>query len=88
MVSEKLIVQNVVEMLVAVRALRDKNGSNRKFEAVLIEQIKLVGHTANYFGGYEAMSQLYSEVDRAAPRCDDLGSILDKAWGGIGTWLP
>ena len=29
MINEKLIVQNVVEMLVAVRALRDKHGLNR-----------------------------------------------------------
>lgn len=85
--DEKLIVQKVVEMLVAVRALRDKHGSNRKFETGLIEQIKLVGYAAHYFGGLEAMHQLYSEVDRVAPKGDDLGSILDKAWHGVGTWL-
>lgn len=86
-VGEKLIVEQLVEMLVKVRGLRDVHGTNRRHEAGLIAQVQLVGHTANYFGGYEAMSKLYSDVDRDAPRGDDIGSILDKAWHGIGTWL-
>lgn len=85
--GEKLIVEQLVEMLVKVRSLREVHGTNRQPEVGLIVQIQLVGHTANYFGGYEAMSKLYSDVDRVAPRGNDIGSILDKAWHGIGTWL-
>lgn len=87
MAGEKVIVEKLIELLVQVRGLREVHGTNRKFEENLILEIQLVGHTANYFGGYEAMSKLYSDVDGAAPKGDDLGSILDKAWHGIGTWL-
>ena len=73
---------NLVDKYIAA----DKNKNEREKE-IYLEQIKSVGETAHFLGGFDAMKELH---DAAAYNSDperyDIADRLNRIWDGIGSW--
>lgn len=52
----------------------------------VIERIRVIGETADYFGGEKAMCSLAEEAQSQAVDGSIIVVGLDEAWDGIGSW--
>lgn len=50
------------------------------------EKIRLIGSTAAFFGGFNAMNQLHDAAERLVGNDNSIGGRLNGLWDGIGGW--
>lgn len=59
--------------------------SSRK-KSVLLTNIILMGRTAAFFGGYDAMIKLYDAAEKRVGDNNSVGYWLNYMWDSIGGW--
>lgn len=52
----------------------------------LSRQIRLIGRTANFCGGFDAMKKLHDAAENAVGNDNSVGYWLNLFWDGIGGW--
>lgn len=50
------------------------------------EQIKIIGRTAAFFGGFDAMKRLHDACEAQTLFRNEVGDVLNRTWDGIGGW--
>lgn len=60
--------------------------SDKPEAEALLENIRIVGRTADFFGGYEAMKKLHDAAEELVGNDNSIGYWLNKNWDGIGSW--
>ena len=71
--------------------IRDYRSSNQpgpdqdlNLSAERLRTIRLIGATADMFGGFESMQKLYGNVEDIDSRA---ASALDHLWDRVGSWV-
>lgn len=54
--------------------------------SVVREHIKIIGRAAALLGGFEAMMKLHDACELMTGRTNEIGSVLNRTWDGIGGW--
>ena len=78
----------VVAMTAELRDLRGRSDyvANARRDH-LYEQLRLVGMTAAFFGGYGAMKRLHDAAEDLVGNTNEVGYIINRAWDMVGGWL-
>lgn len=53
---------------------------------VVRENIKIIGRTAAFFGGLDAMKKLHDACEDKTGQRNEVGNVLNRTWDGIGGW--
>ncbi len=81
------IEQTVVEITRELDTLRGKNSSRdqeRRDELYL--QMRLIGATAAFYGGFDAMKKLHDAVEQLVGNTNESGYYINRAWDMVGGW--
>lgn len=85
---EKPIQETIVEItreLDELRGERDPEPCMRRDE--LYVRLRLIGATAAFYGGYDAMKKLHDAAERLVGNTNEAGYYINKAWDMIGGWM-
>lgn len=52
----------------------------------LVDQLRLIGRTAAFFGGYAGMIKLHDAAEALVGKNNSVGYHLNQLWDGIGGW--
>ena len=52
----------------------------------LMAQIRSIGLTASFFGGFDGMKKLHDAAEAATGCTNEIGYVLNLAWDRIGGW--
>lgn len=76
------------QLVAMVREFGSMDKGERKEEKgrELLGKIRVSGHTAAFFGGYEAMKQLHDAAEELVGNDNSIGRVLNNEWDGIGGW--
>lgn len=64
----------------------DDSGEATERRSVVREQIRTIGRTAAFFGGYEGMAKLHDACESRTGSTNEIGSVLNRTWDDIGGW--
>lgn len=78
------IIVDITRELKTLRGQDDAESNARRED--LYHQLRLVGETAAFCGGFAAMTKLHNEAERLAGNTNEVGFFLNKAWDSIGGW--
>lgn len=84
---EKPIEETIVEMTRELDELRGQNAPEvnaRRDE--LYARLRLIGATAAFYGGYDAMKKLHDAAERLVGNTNKAGCYITRAWDGVGGW--
>lgn len=77
------IERTIVEMVQKFDALEDKSTAEAH---AIVDQLRLIGSTAAFFGGYAGMIKLHDAAERIVGSDNSVGYYLNRMWDGIGGW--
>ena len=84
---QKPIEETIVEMtreLAELRGQSDPEIDTRRDE--LYARMRLIGATAAFYGGYDAMKKLHDAAERLVGNSNKAGYYISRAWDMIGGW--
>ena len=84
---QKPIEETIVEMtreLAELRGQSDPEIDARRDE--LYSRLRLIGATAAFYGGYDAMKKLHDAAERLVGNSNKAGYYISRAWDMIGGW--
>lgn len=75
----------LMEMVQEYAAMTERQ-QRRVVGQLIVEKIHTVGHTAAFFGGWEAMKKLHDAAVELENADNRVGYWLNLMWDGIGGW--
>lgn len=84
--SQNNIVNSLVVLIQQYQAMTREESQGPQGESI-VEKIRLIGLTANYVGGGEAMLRLLDDAQRQDLKDRTITTTLDKVWDRIGSWM-
>lgn len=87
MTMEKPIEQSIIEITQELAQLRgrDEFATNARRDE-LYARLRLVGATAAFFGGWDAMKKLHDAAEALSGNNNEAGYYINRAWDMIGGW--
>jgi len=85
---EQPIEQTIVEITRELNKLcgqRNPKAEIRRDE--LYAQLRLIGATAAFYDGYDAMKKLHDAAERLVGNTNDAGYYINRAWDMVGGWM-
>ena len=84
---EQPIEEAIVEMTRELDVLRGQDAPevNARRDD-LYARLRLIGATAAFYGGYDAMKQLHDAVELLVGNTNKAGYYISRAWDKIGGW--
>lgn len=82
--SLEQIILDITSELSGLSSSEDHQDQARTAELYL--QLRLIGTTAAFCGGLDAMRRLYTTVERLAGKSYRAGHYINQAWHGVGEW--
>ena len=70
--------------MVSLRGDSSQEATDRR--DIVREHIKIIGCTAAFFGGSEAMKKLHDACEDKTGKRNEVGEVLNLAWDGISNW--
>lgn len=81
------IQQELIDLCRRLMQLRGGTSVEATSELDLVRaQIRLIGRTAAFFGGFGGMSKLHDACEEATGNRNEIGGVLNGAWDGIDNW--
>lgn len=80
-----IIEQTLVELVKEYDAMDSNERRADKGQAIR-KNIQLIGLTAAFFGGYDAMIKLHDAAEELVGSDNSVGYYLNQIWDGIGGW--
>jgi hypothetical protein len=78
------IENELIQLTQALTRLRGDSSTDAEVERDAVrEKIHIIGRTASFFGGFSGMTELHDACEAIEP---GTGSVLNRAWDGIGGW--
>jgi hypothetical protein len=80
---------NLPALLVSVVRQYERMDNDKRQSSVgvtLLDQVKVAGATAAYFGGFDAMEKLHNAAEGLVGEDNSVGYWLNYMWDGIGGW--
>lgn len=81
------IEQTILEMTRELESLRHQGDSAMPRREELFKQLRLIGMTASFFGGWDAMKKLHDAAENLVGNTNQAGFYLNNAWDMIGDWV-
>ena len=53
----------------------------------LYTQLRLIGATAAFYGGHDAMKKLHDAAEELVSQSNESGFYINRAWDMIGGWM-
>lgn len=80
------IENTIVELVKEYDAMGSAERANERGQAI-VKDIRLIGNTAAFFGGYDGMTRLHDAAEALVDKDNSVGFWLNRMWDGIGGWL-
>lgn len=81
------IQEELISLVREIESMRgDRSAETDAARDVVREKIKLIGRTAAFFGGFDAMTKLHNAVEEMTGNRNEIGDVLNRTWDGIGGW--
>lgn len=82
-----LIQDQLIALTREIEGLRgDRSPEASARRDVIREDIKIIGRTSAFFGGFDAMKKLHDACEDMTGRRNEVGNVLNRTWDGIGGW--
>jgi hypothetical protein len=78
------IEQHIVDLVKEFEAITNRRDSARA--QAILKELKTIGQTAAFFGGYDGMKQVHDAAEKLVGNTNDVGYWLNNIWDGIADW--
>lgn len=79
-------IENTIVELIKEYDAMDSDARDEVRGQVIVKDIRLIGNTAAFFGGYDGMTKVHDAAEALAGKDNSVGYWLNKMWDGIGGW--
>jgi hypothetical protein len=85
-ISNERPIENVLIELVQEWDDMDKQQRQGARGQAILHDIRLIGQTADFFGGFDGMKKLHDATERMVGNTNAVGFHLNLLWDRIGSW--